>query len=115
MQSRYIGLTCIIKQRNSTHYVEVDRTEIIWDNLNPEFNKKFVLDYHFEIHQMLRFSVYDCDNERTKSLDKQDFLGMIECSLGEIVTGQAGVILYLLTRMISNGFFILMSFITYVT
>ena len=49
------------------------------------------MEYHFEVHQMLRFLVYDVDDETFSNLDKQDFLGMIDCSLGEIVTGQAGV------------------------
>ena len=33
------------------------RTEIIWNNLNPNFVKKFVLEYYFEEQQKLRFEV----------------------------------------------------------
>ena len=40
-------------------WVEHGRTEIIWDNLNPEFANKFVIDYHFETQQKLKFEVHD--------------------------------------------------------
>ena len=80
-----------IQKPGSNEYQDYGRTEIIWDNLNPDFQKKFIMEYHFEVHQMLRFLVYDVDDETFSNLDKQDFLGMIDCSLGEIVTGQAGV------------------------
>ena len=33
------------------------RTEVIWDNLNPEFVKKFVVDYFFEELQKLKFEM----------------------------------------------------------
>ena len=33
------------------------RTEIIWNNLNPDFVKKFVLQYFFEQLQKLKFEV----------------------------------------------------------
>jgi len=33
------------------------RTEVIWDNLNPDFVKKFVMDYFFEEMQKLKFEV----------------------------------------------------------
>ena len=82
-----------VQEAGSNKYREYGRTEIIWDNLNPDFEKKFLMEYHFEVHKMLRFLVYDVDDEiamTNDNLDKQDFLGMTECSLGEIVTGQAG-------------------------
>ena len=36
-----------------------------------------------------RFSVYDLDN-LTPTLDDDDFLGMIECTLAEVVCGEEG-------------------------
>jgi hypothetical protein len=41
------------------------------------------LEYRFEEAQKLRFAVYDLDNE-TASLADDDFLGSLECSLGEV-------------------------------
>ncbi|XP_076448583.1 copine-8-like [Babylonia areolata] len=63
---------------------EFGRTEIIWNNLNPDFVKKFVLHYYFEQSQKLKFEIYDVDSE-SPDLSKHDFLGRTECTLGEIV------------------------------
>ena len=41
------------------------------------------MEYRFEEAQKLRFAVYDLDNE-TASLADDDFLGSLECSLGEV-------------------------------
>lgn len=37
-----------LKNNNTGSWTEFGRTEIIWDNLNPNFVKTYVLDYHFE-------------------------------------------------------------------
>jgi hypothetical protein len=34
---------------------EIGRTEIIWNNLNPNFVKTIILDYHFESKLLLRY------------------------------------------------------------
>ena len=71
-------------------WMEVGRTECIMDNLNPVWQKKINLDYNFEQRQMLRLRVYDLDSDSVGSkLDSQDFLGMAECSLGEVVSKQS--------------------------
>uniref|UniRef100_A0A8B9NN96 Copine 5 n=1 Tax=Accipiter nisus TaxID=211598 RepID=A0A8B9NN96_9AVES len=64
------------------------RTEVIDNSLNPDFLRKFVLDYFFEEKQNLRFDLYDVDSKMTPRL-RQDFLGQAFCTLGEIV-GSAG-------------------------
>lgn len=38
-------------------WVELDRTEIIHNHLNPDFAKKIVMEYHFEEQQRLNFVV----------------------------------------------------------
>ena len=68
-------------------WVEVGRTEVIMDNLNPEFNKKFVVDYSFEERQPVKFEIYDWDEESNK-LSVHDFLGRCETTLGSIVSSQ---------------------------
>ena len=71
-------------------WMEAGRTETIWDNLNPVWQKKVVMDYNFEQRQMIRLSVYDMDSEVTgASLKSHDFLGVVECSLGEVVAAQS--------------------------
>ena len=37
---------------------QIGRTEVIWDNLNPDFVKKFVMEYFFEESQKLKFELY---------------------------------------------------------
>ena len=56
---------------------------MIKNTQNPEFAKVIKMDYRFEEVQKLKFSVYDIDNE-TDSLDDDDFLGSLECTLGEV-------------------------------
>uniref|UniRef100_A0AAR2M6I1 C2 domain-containing protein n=1 Tax=Pygocentrus nattereri TaxID=42514 RepID=A0AAR2M6I1_PYGNA len=56
------------------------RTEVIENTLNPDFVRKFVLDYFFEEKQNLRFDVVCL---------LQSFLGQTFCTLGEII-GSAG-------------------------
>jgi len=71
-------------------WIEVGRTECVMDNLNPVWQKKIVLDYNFEQRQMLRLRVYDLDSDSVSSgLESQDFLGVAECSLGEVVSKQS--------------------------
>lgn len=42
-----------------------------------------MVDYHFEELQKLKFSVYDIDDVR-ENLSKADFLGEMECTLGQV-------------------------------
>lgn len=60
--------------------VFIGETETIYDNLNPNFTKAFVMDYIFEIKQELRFEVYDYDSKH-----KSDDLGSVTTSLSEIM------------------------------
>uniref|UniRef100_A0A671TZE6 Copine VIII n=1 Tax=Sparus aurata TaxID=8175 RepID=A0A671TZE6_SPAAU len=60
------------------------RTEVIDNTLNPDFVRKFILDYFFEERQNLRFDLYDLDS-KSDNLSKHDFLGQAFCTLGEIV------------------------------
>lgn len=70
---------------SSKDFVEVGRTEWQQNTLDPHFTTAIPMDYRFEETQKLRFSVYDIDNG-TSSLDDDDYLGSIECTLGEIVS-----------------------------
>ncbi|XP_042366291.1 copine-3-like isoform X2 [Plectropomus leopardus] len=72
---------------SGSHWYELGRTEMILNCLNPKFAKKFVLDYYFEMVQRLKFCVYDIDND-TYDLSDDDFLGEIECTLGQIVSNR---------------------------
>ncbi|XP_043246463.1 copine-8-like [Amphibalanus amphitrite] len=68
-------------------WTEFKRTEVIYDNLNPDFATKINMAFHFEEQQRLRFEVYDIDAP-SEDLSKHDFLGYRECTLGELVSSR---------------------------
>ncbi|RWS12337.1 uncharacterized protein B4U79_04843 [Dinothrombium tinctorium] len=75
---------CIVYLKDSygNQYYELGKTEIIYDNLNPNFVKKFILDYNFEAVQHLKFEVWDID------VGGRDFLGVCETTLADIVANK---------------------------
>ncbi|KAK1801317.1 hypothetical protein P4O66_022999 [Electrophorus voltai] len=72
----------------SKQWREFGRTEVIDNTLNPDFVRKYILDYFFEEKQNLRFDIYDIDS-KSPDLAKHDFLGQTFCTLGEIVGSPA--------------------------
>ncbi|XP_037540821.1 copine-5 isoform X1 [Nematolebias whitei] len=77
----------------SKQWREFGRTEVIDNTLNPDFVRKYILDYFFEEKQNLRFDVYDIDSKSPDLAkhpnDFNDFLGQVFCTLGEIVGSPA--------------------------
>ncbi|XP_059523953.1 copine-2 isoform X1 [Myotis daubentonii] len=78
---------CVLFTENNGRWTEYARTETAINNLNPAFSKKFVLDYHFEEVQKLKFALFDQDKSSTQ-LDEHDFLGQFSCNLGVIVSNK---------------------------
>uniref|UniRef100_A0A665VU13 Copine-3 n=1 Tax=Echeneis naucrates TaxID=173247 RepID=A0A665VU13_ECHNA len=79
---------CVLLMNSSdTQWFEVARTEKVQNCLHPKFAKKFVIDYYFEIVQKLKFGIYDIDN-KTIDLSDDDFLGELECTLGQVVSSK---------------------------
>jgi len=64
--------------------VEVKRTEILRNCLDPEFATKTTIAYHFEETQKMKFELYDIDSS-SRRLSEHDFLGGCQISLGQIV------------------------------
>uniref|UniRef100_A0A8C5II89 Myotubularin related protein 14 n=1 Tax=Junco hyemalis TaxID=40217 RepID=A0A8C5II89_JUNHY len=52
-----------VQVSGSSEWKEFGRTEVIDNTLNPDFVRKFVLDYYFEEKQNLRFDVYNVDSK----------------------------------------------------
>ena len=50
-------------QRNQVAWSIVGKTEVIHDNLNPQFIKKMLVDYHFEQSDRYKIEVYDSDDD----------------------------------------------------
>uniref|UniRef100_A0A8C7Y8V4 Copine VII n=1 Tax=Oryzias sinensis TaxID=183150 RepID=A0A8C7Y8V4_9TELE len=74
----------VLMVQNNGQWIEV-RTEVIKSNLHPIFGKVFSLDYYFEEVQKLRFEVYDIHGTHSIGTRDDDFLGGMECTLGQIV------------------------------
>jgi len=66
--------------QNKGQWVAAGKTEVIKDNLNPNFSTTFTLDFIFEIQQPLRFQVVDVDGPTSF-----DEIGVVECPLGKIM------------------------------
>eukprot|EP00466_Bigelowiella_natans_P005999 jgi/Bigna1/91663/estExt_fgenesh1_pg.C_1110041 len=64
----------------------IDRTEVIDNNLNPNFKKRFVLDYHFERRQEIILKVFDVDSARLSRQSDHDFLGMARTTLADLIS-----------------------------
>jgi len=75
-----------VKHSQSGRWKEYDRTECIDDNLNPEFVKKFIINYYFEEVQHIKFEVYDLDSN-SRNLKHHDFIGKVEMTLAEASQG----------------------------
>ncbi|XP_044534831.1 copine-4 [Gracilinanus agilis] len=75
----------ILKMQSHGQWFEVDRTEVIRTCINPVYSKLFTVDFYFEEVQRLRFEVHDISNNHN-GLKEADFLGGMECTLGQIVS-----------------------------
>ncbi|KAM4801797.1 copine-7 isoform X4 [Urocitellus parryii] len=74
----------VLLQQAQNQWVQVGRTEVVRSSLHPVFSKVFTVDYYFEEVQRLRFEVYDTHGPSGLS-SQDDFLGGMECTLGQIV------------------------------
>ncbi|XP_026535907.1 copine-2 isoform X1 [Notechis scutatus] len=78
---------CVLFMEINEKWTEIDRTETAVNNLNPAFSKKFIVDYHFEEVQKLKFALFDQDKS-SMQLYEHDFLGEFSCTLGSIVSSK---------------------------
>jgi hypothetical protein len=64
-------------------------TELVQDNLNPEFVTEVVIDYFFESQQTLLVEVYDADDATNiTKLQNQDFVGYHKFVLGSLISSR---------------------------
>uniref|UniRef100_A0A8D2J6G2 C2 domain-containing protein n=1 Tax=Varanus komodoensis TaxID=61221 RepID=A0A8D2J6G2_VARKO len=74
----------VVLMQSQGQWMEVDRSEVIRSNLNPVFAKVFMVDYYFEEVQKLRFEVYDIHGHSSIGTHDDDFLGGMECTVGQV-------------------------------
>lgn len=69
-----------LKDKTSQNWSLIGKTEIIKDNLNPDFITSVECDYFFEREQHVKFVVNDIDNAK----GDKDFIGQCETTIGKI-------------------------------
>lgn len=77
------------RNAQTNHWYEYGRTEIIKDNLNPNFYKTFRVDFIFEVQQQIKFDVVDIDSSTSF-----DFIGSAETNVGKIVGSRNQVAIF---------------------
>ena len=72
---------CIISHQpaGAASYLDLERTEVVLNSLNPDWKKSVIMDFFFESKQSLRFSVFDYDES------SPDPLGDVYTTLGDLV------------------------------
>jgi len=67
--------------------VEIGRTEVIMDNLDPKFIRSFSVEFKFEERMHFKVEIYDVDDfSEGASLSSHDFVGLLEFQMHEVVT-----------------------------
>lgn len=75
---------CVLYEKRNGKWAEKDRSEIVHNNLNPQWQKKFLLDYNPSVPQEIKFKIYDWDTIATTTA-KQDFLGSTGISIQKVL------------------------------
>lgn len=87
--------------------MKIGETEIVWDNLNPDFAKSFVVDFVFETVQLMKVEVVDCDDDKDV---KNRLIGSAEFEMGRLIGSQNNtLILPLIDDKKTNGNIIIRS------
>ena len=79
---------CVLFILQNGRYIEVDRTEVIWDDPNPSWVHIFKSMYVFETNQPLRFCIYDVDSENGP-LENHDYIGFCDTTVQHLVSNHS--------------------------
>lgn len=69
-----------LRDGKTKNYTLIGKTEMVLNNLNPDFTKTFTIDYYFEREQQIKFEVYDVDETEL------EHIGNCETTLAKIMT-----------------------------
>ena len=79
---------CVLWAVNPTKSL-IGRTEVVYDNLNPEFVTPIDADYFFEESQDFRVEVYDADDiNQLDNFQAQDLIGTFAFTMNNVVTAR---------------------------
>lgn len=86
--SRTDGMV-VFYERKGNMWAMLGHTEVIMDNLSPEWVTDFTVVYKFEEVQNFKAVVYDVeDTQNLRNFSAHDFVGEIEFTLHELVTAK---------------------------
>jgi Ca2+-dependent lipid-binding protein len=69
-----------IKTEKETTWLSLGKSEVVWNDLNPDFIKVFLVNYFFEKNQILRAEIYEHDEEAP------ELIGSYETKLNKLLT-----------------------------
>ena len=72
----------ILHEKFGKTYSKIGQTEVVWDNLNPDFTTSFKIEFVFEKHQYFKVELRDIDN---KAGTKWEDMGFVEFELGKMM------------------------------
>mmetsp|Transcript_18665 Transcript_18665/g.23697 ORF Transcript_18665/g.23697 Transcript_18665/m.23697 type:complete len:307 (+) Transcript_18665:145-1065(+) len=81
-----------LSKKPSERSKKIGTTEVIKDNLNPDFTTTFVTNFIFEERQTLIVRVYDEDVKGDPDLSKHDYLGAAAVTLGKLMSSRGHIV-----------------------
>lgn len=79
----------VLYKKVGTQWNKIGMTEVISDNLSPQWVKSFDVQYHFEQRENFKVEVYDVDDlVNVTTLSNHDFVGSLEFTIHEVVTAR---------------------------
>jgi len=70
-------------------WVELGRSETQRSNSAPHFQRRFQVDFRFELYQEVRLAVFDRDSADSEDLRYHQLIGITDCVLGRIVVSKS--------------------------
>jgi len=89
----------VLYMMEQNNWRRIGRTETIYDNHHPVFQKQFKMNYIFEKEQPIRIEAYDEDKKNVRNIDDHDYVGSVDFVLGEIVHHPGGTVRKVLTKV----------------
>ncbi len=73
----------------ASKWMLIGETEIVNNNLNPDFSKQLEINYTFEKEQFLQFQIFDIDRKN----NKKDLIGQMETTMSRIMAAKGHTLL----------------------
>eukprot|EP00475_Leptophrys_vorax_P025032 TRINITY_DN3488_c0_g1_i1.p1 TRINITY_DN3488_c0_g1~~TRINITY_DN3488_c0_g1_i1.p1 ORF type:complete len:537 (+),score=105.88 TRINITY_DN3488_c0_g1_i1:33-1643(+) len=86
----FVTVFLCTRNHQNEGFKNIGRTEIIWNNHDPDFLRRVELEYHFERYQELEFKVYDADEATAKNLSLHKFIGSVKTTVANIAGAFGG-------------------------